>query len=65
MDVVTDNALPVLRELLVETMEELAVYVIDGRCKNYDGYRYLVGKIEGLRLAEDNLVELQRKIEES
>ena len=47
-----------LRKRIREDMNNLADHAATGGCKNFDEYRYCVGKVEGLAMAERHLLDL-------
>jgi len=46
-------------------MNNYADDLANGVCKNFDEYQKLCGVIRGLALAEEHLLALQKKVEES
>jgi len=54
-----DETLEHLRQKLRAKMNDLADYVAaDGKCENFDDYRYMVGQIHGLAQAERDLLDI-------
>ena len=48
-----------------EQRTDITASVTDGACKDYAEYRRLVGKLEGLTFAYNQLLYAQRKTQES
>ena len=63
MSGVSDNALSTLKELLGQQRKELEDQVISGGCKDWADYCSLTGRIKGLNIAQRELLDLNRKIE--
>jgi hypothetical protein len=53
----------VLRAQLAEEIETAREHLARGRCKCFDEYTRLVGKIQGLELAEERIKSLAKKAE--
>ena len=66
---VSDNALLTLKDMLRKQMDSTANYILGegggGGCKNFEEYRYYTGIIQGLALAERDLLDLNQRIEEA
>lgn len=60
-----DNALDALRDRLRMMMNDMSDHVSGGGCKNHEDYSKCCGIIEGLALAERDLLDLKRRIEEA
>ena len=54
-----------LRKEIRKDMNNYADDLANGVCKNFDEYQKLCGVIRGLALAEEHLLALQQKVEES
>lgn len=57
----------VLRKRLRQHLNELADHMAGGGCKSWDDYRNAAGKVEGLALAERELldmIEVRKKAED-
>jgi len=54
-----------LRKEIRKDMNNYADDLANGVCKNFDEYQKLCGVIRGLALAEEHLLTLQKKVEES
>lgn len=61
----SDNALLALRDQLREQMNDITDHVAGGGCKDFAEYRYQTGMIHGLAIAERELLDLNRRIEEA
>ncbi len=62
--IVSDNALTILNKKLRETMNERADFLAGGSCPDFETYKHVAGVIEGLALAEYELLKLNKQIEE-
>ena len=60
----SDNVLEYLRKAIREQMNEYTDPVAGGACKEYSEYTKSCGIIEGLAIAERELLDLQKRIEE-
>ena len=58
-----DNSMDVLRDLLRQKMNEMSDHVATGSCKDYSEYTHSCGVIQGLALAERELLDLKERIE--
>ena len=64
-DVVPDNTLVYLRQQLRRIMNETSDHLSTGACKDYSEYARCCGVIEGLALAERELLDLQERLEQA
>ena len=58
----SDHTLEILRTKLREQMNELADIVSTGGCQTFEEYKNLTGRIDGLALAERELLDLDDKL---
>lgn len=58
-----EQALAYLRETIRRVMNEYADNVATGSCNDFAEYKRLCGVIEGLALAERELLDLKEKLE--
>lgn len=63
-EIFSNNALRVLRENIRIIMNERADHISTGGCNNFDEYSKCCGVIEGLAIAERELLDLNKQIEE-
>ena len=63
MDVLTMNALQVLREKLRTDMNNFTDDLANGQCSSFEQYKELCGVIRGLAYAERHLIDLAENIE--
>ena len=59
------RTLSVLRGKLRERIISISEAVANGTCKNFDEYRNLCGVINGLALAERDLLDLHNAMEQN
>ena len=64
-DAVPDNTLSYLRQQLRRLMNETSDHLSTGACKDYSEYARCCGVIEGLALAERELLDLQERLEKA
>ena len=64
-DAVPDNTLSYLRQQLRHLMNETSDHLSTGACKEYSEYTRCCGVIEGLALAERELLDLQERLEKA
>tara|TARA_R100001443_G_C3340476_1_gene174338 strand:+ start:275 stop:475 length:201 start_codon:yes stop_codon:yes gene_type:complete len=64
-DRASNNAFEFLREQLRKQMNELSDHISGGACKDFAEYRNCCGIIEGLAIAERELLDLQERIEKA
>ncbi len=62
---VSDNVLLALKDILRKEMNEIADNIAGGSCKNFDDYQHQTGIIYGLAIAERELLDLNKLIEEA
>jgi hypothetical protein len=62
-DVFSNNALKVLKDNIRVMMNDVSDHISTGSCKNYDEYSKCCGIIEGLAMAEREILDLNQKIE--
>ena len=58
-----DNVFDYLRKGLREKMNEYADHISGGACKDYSDYTKLCGVIEGLAIAEREILDLKERFE--
>ena len=63
MSRVADNSFEYLRDKLRSQMNDLSDHISGGSCKDYNDYAKCCGIIEGLALAERELLDLKSKLE--
>ncbi len=56
--------LEILRDKLRALTNDITAGIAVGSCKTYDEYRYQAGQINGLKLAERELLELKEQLEQ-
>jgi hypothetical protein len=61
----TERVLEHLRDTLRRIMNEYADNVATGSCQDFAEYKRLCGVIEGLALAERELLDIKEKVENS
>jgi hypothetical protein len=61
----TNQFAEALRKEIRKDMNNYADDLANGVCKSFDEYQKLCGVIRGLALAEEHLLALQQKVEES
>ena len=54
-----------LRKEIRKDMNNYSDDLANGVCRSFDEYQKLCGVIRGLALAEDHLIAMQKKVEES
>ena len=64
MDVLTMNALQVLREKLRTDMNNFTDDLANGQCSSFEQYKELCGVIRGLAFAERHLLDLAEHMKE-
>ena len=64
-DAVTDNSLAYLRQQLRRMMNETSDHLSAGACKDFAEYARCCGVVEGLALAERELLDLQERLEQA
>jgi hypothetical protein len=65
MDQFEDGILNAVRKKIRKTMDEVADNIACGGCTSFDEYKRMTGIIEGLALAERELLDLLEKYQES
>ena len=65
MDQFEDGILSAVRKKIRKTMDEMADNIACGGCSSFDEYKRMTGIIEGLALAERELLDLLEKYQES
>ena len=63
MDVLTMNALQVLRDKLRADMNNYTDDLANGQCSSFEQYKELCGVIRGLAFAERHFIDLAENIE--
>jgi|TARA_R100000900_G_scaffold113226_1_gene88307 hypothetical protein len=64
-EVFSSNALEILNKKIRIIMNETADHVSAGGCRNMEEYSKACGVIEGLALAERELLDLNKQIEQN
>ena len=59
----SDNLFDHLRDTLRKSMNEYADHVCGGGCKDYSEYSKACGIIEGLAIAEREILDLKQRME--
>ncbi len=62
---VDDNALLMLKSLIRIQMNDYTDALIQGVCDDFAEYKYQTGIIHGLAIAERELLDLNKRIEEA
>jgi hypothetical protein len=62
-DVFSNNALKVLKDNIRVMMNDVSDHISTGSCKTYDEYSKCCGIIEGLAMAEREILDLNQRIE--
>ncbi len=62
-DVFSNNALKVLKDNIRVMMNDVSDHISTGSCKNYDEYSKCCGIIEGLAMAEREILDINQRIE--
>jgi len=57
-----DSVTGYIRKKLREEMNAVADHMASGGCANIDEYRYCCGKIEGLAVAEREILDIEKKL---
>jgi hypothetical protein len=65
LDAAPNNTLSYLRQQIRRIMNETSDHLSAGACKDYSEYSRCCGVIEGLALAERELLDLQERIEKA
>lgn len=60
----TMNLDKALRDILREKMNDLADHIAGGACTDFAEYRHTCGIIQGLAIAERELLDLSKKIDD-
>ena len=63
LDSITDNTLVYLRVQLRRMMNETSDHLSAGACKDFAEYARCCGVVEGLALAERELLDLEERLE--
>ena len=64
-EVFADTTLKILRDKIRVIMNETADHVSGGSCRTMEEYSKCVGIMEGLALAERELLDLDKRIDEN
>ena len=59
----SNNALKVLRENIRTMMNDVSDHISTGSCKTFDEYSKCCGIIEGLAMADREILDLNQRIE--
>ncbi len=62
-EVFSNNALQVLRENIRTMMNDVSDHISTGSCKTFDEYSKCCGIIEGLAMAEREILDINQRIE--
>ena len=65
MDQFEDGILSAVLKKIRKTVDEMADSIARGGCSSFDEYKRMTGIIEGLALAERELLDLLEKYQES
>lgn len=65
LDAAPNNTLSYLRQQIRRIMNDTSDHLSAGACKDYSEYSRCCGVIEGLALAERELLDLQERIEKA
>jgi|TARA_R110001583_G_scaffold48644_7_gene152362 hypothetical protein len=65
LDAVPDNALAFVRLEIRRIMNETSDHLSGGACKDYSEYARFCGVIEGLAMAERELLDVQERLEQA
>lgn len=59
------NELDFIRDKIRAYLNDIADHMAGGGCQNHEEYVRLVGKVEALAIIERDILDLQKKYEES
>lgn len=62
-DVFSNDALRVVREGIRSMMNDVSDHISTGSCKTFDEYSKCCGMIEGLAMAEREILDINQRIE--
>jgi len=65
MDQFEDGILVAVRKKISKTMDEISDNIARGGCASFEEYKRMTGVIQGLALAERELLDLLEKYQES
>jgi|TARA_R100001463_G_scaffold88061_2_gene142714 hypothetical protein len=63
-DRVSNNLLEALRDSLRREMNQVTDHIATGSCKDHSEYTHACGVIKGLALAEREILDLNKRLEE-
>lgn len=64
-DKLATNAMTTLLTIFREQRRDMTEFLAGGGCKDFDNYKHVTGKIEGLAIAERELRDISQRLEES
>lgn len=59
-----DTVTGFIRKKIRETMNDLADHIAGGGCANIEEYRFCCGKIEGLAVAEREILDIEQRMQD-
>tara|TARA_R100000988_G_C3922546_1_gene127478 strand:- start:503 stop:703 length:201 start_codon:yes stop_codon:yes gene_type:complete len=63
-DRLSNNILEVLRDTIRREMNQITDHIATGSCKDHSEYTHSCGVIKGLALAEREILDLNKRVEE-
>ena len=64
-DAVPNNVFEFLRKIIREEMNEISDHISGGACSDFSEYSKCCGVIQGLAVAERELLDLKQKMEQA
>lgn len=61
---INDTVTGFVRKRIREEMNALADHIAGGGCTNIEEYRHCCGKIEGLAVAEREILDIEKKLQD-
>lgn len=59
-----DTVTGFIRKQIRQTMNDLADHIAGGGCANIEEYRFCCGKIEGLAVAEREILDIEQRMQD-
>lgn len=59
-----DTVTSFVRKQIRQAMNDMADHIAGGGCANIEEYRYCCGKIEGLAIAEREILDIEKRLQD-
>lgn len=60
-----NDALSLLMKQMEDEIKDVAAAILDGSCRDFAEYRWMAGRIYGLKVAQRTVGEMEKRLQEA